>query len=123
MAKYATEELDQTPNRSLPPATHGLRRQLLPISASRNVWAVYGELNIPIVKTLEADVAVRYEHYSDFGNTTNPKVSLRWQPTSQFLMRGSYGTGFVAPSLYQLARPADERRVGDLARTIRSAAR
>ena len=60
---------------------------------------------MPIVKTLEGDVAVRYEHYSDFGSTTNPKVSLRWQPTPQFLMRGSYGTGFVAPSLYQLADP------------------
>ena len=46
----------------------------------RKQWATYAELNIPIVKNLEADVALRYDHYSDFGNTTNPKVSLRWQP-------------------------------------------
>ena len=62
-------------------------------------------MNIPIVKTLEANVAVRYDHYSDFGSTTNPKVSLRWQPTRTVLVRGSYGTGFLAPTLYQLYTP------------------
>jgi iron complex outermembrane receptor protein len=100
------ETLDQTPASIL--ATNdvsGYGGNFLPISASRSVWAAYAELNVPIVKSLEADVAVRYEHYSDFGSTTNPKVSLRWQPTPQFLMRASYGTGFVAPSLYQLYDP------------------
>jgi len=71
----------------------------------RKQWATYAELNIPIVKNLEADVALRYDHYSDFGNTTNPKVSLRWQPMNTLLLRGSYGTGFLAPSLYQLFTP------------------
>ena len=36
--------------------------------------------NIPIIKNLEGNIAVRYDHYSDFGSTTNPKVSLRYQP-------------------------------------------
>jgi iron complex outermembrane receptor protein len=75
------------------------------INQTRNLWGAYAELNVPIVKTLEGDVAVRYDHYSDFGSTTNPKVSLRWQPTSSFLMRSSYGTGFLAPSLYELYTP------------------
>jgi len=75
------------------------------VSGSRNQWAAFTEFNIPIVKTLEADVAVRYDHYSDFGSTTNPKFSLRWQPTRTLLVRGSYGTGFLAPSLYQLFTP------------------
>jgi len=57
------------------------------------------------VKTLEGDVAIRYDHYSDFGGTTNPKFSLRWQPSRTVLMRASYGTGFLAPSLYQLFAP------------------
>ena len=75
------------------------------VSGSRNQWAAFTEFDIPIVKTLEGDVAVRYDHYSDFGSTTNPKFSLRWQPTRTFLVRGSYGTGFLAPSLYQLFTP------------------
>jgi iron complex outermembrane receptor protein len=57
---------------------------------------------VPIVKTLEGDVQARYDHYSDFGSTTNPKVSLRWQPTKSLLLRSSWGTGFLAPSLFEL---------------------
>jgi iron complex outermembrane receptor protein len=69
---------------------------------SRNVTAVYGELAIPIVKNLEAQVAVRYDDYSDFGGTTNPKVGLKWNVVKEMLVRGSYGTGFRAPSFFQL---------------------
>jgi len=83
----------------------GFGGNILAVSAKRNVEALFAELNVPIVKTLEVDAAVRYDHYSDFGDTTNPKVSARWQPTQNFLLRGSYGTGFVAPSLYQLFTP------------------
>jgi iron complex outermembrane recepter protein len=73
--------------------------------ANRDVWAIYAEFNIPIVKTLEANVAVRYDDYSDFGGTTNPKISLRWQPSKQLLVRGSWGTGFRAPTLNDLYQP------------------
>ena len=75
------------------------------IMGSRNVGALYSEANIPIIKTVEGNVAVRYDHYSDFGSTTNPKVSVRWQPAKAFLMRGSAGTGFHAPSLPVLFSP------------------
>lgn len=73
---------------------------------SRNIWAVFGELNVPIVKTLEANVAVRFDDYGDVGNTTNPKASLRWTPVKSLLLRTSYGTGFRAPSLPELFNPA-----------------
>jgi iron complex outermembrane receptor protein len=72
---------------------------------SRNVFAMYGEFNIPIVKTVEANVAVRWDDYSDFGSTVNPKISLRWQPTKDVLLRGAWGSGFRAPSLYDLYGP------------------
>jgi iron complex outermembrane receptor protein len=78
---------------------------ILGVTQSRNIWAVYGELNVPIVKGLEGTAAVRYDDYSDFGGTTNPKFSLRWQPMKEVLLRGSYGTGFIAPNLYQLYVP------------------
>jgi iron complex outermembrane receptor protein len=77
----------------------------LPISAERTQWAVFGEMNVPIIKGLEADAAVRYDHYSDFGSTTNPKLSVRWQPYTWFLSRASYGTGFLAPTLFELFTP------------------
>jgi iron complex outermembrane recepter protein len=83
----------------------GYGGNVLPVNQSRTAWAVYGELNIPIVKSVEANVAVRYDHYSDAGNTTNPKVSLRWQPTREVLLRAAWGTGFRAPSLPNLFNP------------------
>ncbi len=69
---------------------------------SRTVKAVYGEALVPIVKNLELTGAVRYDDYSDFGGTTNPKVSLLWHPIEQLLVRGSYNEGFRAPSFFQL---------------------
>jgi iron complex outermembrane receptor protein len=72
---------------------------------SRNVEAVYAELNMPVLKELEFTASLRYDRYSDFGNTTNPKVSFRYQPAKQVLVRGSYSTGFRAPSLYDINAP------------------
>lgn len=74
-------------------------------SGRRSVVCVYGELNVPITKDLEVAGALRYDRYSDFGSTTNPKVSFRWQPTQRLLFRGAYSTGFRAPSLFELNNP------------------
>ncbi len=100
------EEFDQVSNPVLATGDlTGYGGAILGVTQSRDVWAVYGELGIPILKNFEGTAAVRYDHYSDFGSTTNPKFSLRWQPTKQLLFRGSYGTGFIAPNLYQLYVP------------------
>jgi iron complex outermembrane recepter protein len=71
----------------------------------RTVSAFFGEVNIPILRNLEMNVAARWDHYSDFGSTTNPKVTLRWTPTRELLVRAAYGTGFRAPTLYDLFQP------------------
>ena len=75
------------------------------ISGDRDVFALYGEMAFPITKTFEATLAARYDDYSDFGSTFNPKVGLRWQPTRGVLLRGSYNTGFRAPTLYDIYQP------------------
>ena len=67
--------------------------------ASRNVVAAYAEIDVPITKALDLDFAVRTDRYSDFGATTNPKVSFRYRPSNMFMVRGSAGTGFRAPTL------------------------
>ncbi len=73
-----------------------------PKSGSRTAQAFYAELAVPIVRKLDAQLAVRTDHYSDFGTSTNPKVGLRWQPTAPLVLRASAGTGFRAPSLPEL---------------------
>jgi iron complex outermembrane receptor protein len=72
---------------------------------NRSINSVYAELDVPIIKSVEANLAVRYDNYSDFGSTTNPKIGLRWQPNQQLLFRASWGTGFRAPSLSDLYQP------------------
>src|SRR3546814_8191940 len=61
----------------------------------REVSSIYAEMLLPFTSTLEADIAGRYEKYSDYGNNFAPKVALRWRSEEhtselQSLMRISY---------------------------------
>jgi iron complex outermembrane receptor protein len=68
----------------------------------RDVGAAFAELAVPIATGFEASVALRHDHYSDFGDTTNPRLALSWRPLDALVLRGSYNTGFRAPSFFQL---------------------
>lgn len=70
--------------------------------ADRSQYALYGEFNIPLLDSLDAIAAVRYDRYSDFGGDINPKLSLRFRATDDLILRASWSTGFRAPSLSQL---------------------
>jgi iron complex outermembrane recepter protein len=85
----------------------------LPESATRTVGSGFLEFNAPLLTGLEADAAVRYDHYQSVGSTVNPKGSLRWQPVSWFLLRGAVGTGFRAPSLTDLYAPQGRSVTGN----------
>ncbi|WP_457353692.1 TonB-dependent receptor [Roseateles sp. P5_D6] len=69
---------------------------------TRKVGALYTEVNVPVNKMLELTGSVRYDKYSDFGDSTNPKLSFRFQPSKEMLFRGSASTGFRAPTLFEL---------------------
>ena len=71
-------------------------------NGSRDSKSLSAEFAIPVLDELEVQFAVRYENYSDFGTTTDPKVSFLWAPLDNVSFRGSYGTAFRAPSLHQL---------------------
>ena len=105
-ADYRKEKLNQFYNPVLSTGdVSGYGGTFENVNASRDDTALYAELNVPILKSLEANVAVRTDRYSDFGRTNNPKASLRFQPTRDILFRASYGKGFLAPSLFQLFVP------------------
>ncbi|MAD73225.1 MAG: TonB-dependent receptor [Rheinheimera sp.] len=70
--------------------------------AQRDQYAAYIELLVPVSDELEFTVAGRYDHYSDFGSTTNPQLSMKWRPLDNFTLRASFGQGFRAPSLAQI---------------------
>lgn len=68
----------------------------------RTVKSIYAELNIPVLKNLEMQAALRHDRYSDFGGTSNPKLALAYRPFDTVLLRGSATTAFKAPTLPQL---------------------
>src|SRR4029079_3376376 len=73
------------------------------VDADRNIWSVYGELSIPVLKNLELQAAARYDDYSDFGGKATPKLGFKWNATETIAFRGTWAMGFRAPSLYQSA--------------------
>lgn len=83
-----------------------------PTAGSRNVYALYGEAILPVVKGLEIQTAVRYDHYSDFGDTINPKAAFKFTPVEQLMFRGSASTGFRAPTLYDMYMPQSKTNTG-----------
>nr|WP_298723368.1 TonB-dependent receptor [uncultured Steroidobacter sp.] len=76
-----------------------IRPAIAEVDGKRNVTAGYAELNIPVLSTLELQLAGRGDHYSDFGSAFSPKASLRWQPLDVLAVRGAASRGFRAPSL------------------------
>jgi iron complex outermembrane receptor protein len=70
--------------------------------AKRDIRAVFAEVIVPLAKGLELNLSGRQDHYTGFGNTSNPKASVRWVPNDKLLVRGSYSTGFRVPTFNQL---------------------
>lgn len=73
----------------------------------RNVHALFGEVQIPIfgldnavagIRSLVFSAQGRYDRYSDFGGTFNPKLGLNYKPVDWLTLRGNWSTSFNAPS-------------------------
>ena len=62
------------------------------VSASRQSLATYIDLEGDITRMLRLGVAGRYEHSGDFGDTTDGKIALRFQPAKQVVLRGAAST-------------------------------
>ena len=71
-------------------------------NADNSVYALYGEVWLPIAGNLEVTGALRYEDYgSGVGNTLDPKVTVLFRPADTLSLRASYSTSFRAPSPFQ----------------------
>ena len=79
------------------------------VTGDRKVLGLFAEFNIPLARNLDLNLAGRYDDYKNsFGtkfNNFSPKASLRFQPMKELLLRGSYGQGYRAPTLYENLRP------------------
>jgi len=75
---------------------------------SQTDYAAYTELVAPLLKSLELDGAVRWDHYNTYGSSTTPKFGLKYTPLKQLTFRGTWGQGFRAPN------PAEAGTAGNL---------
>lgn len=92
-----------------------------PVDAKRDLSAVFAELSIPVTKSIEAQVAVRFDRYSgaeglvngtringEGASRTSPKVAVKYRPIDAVMLRASYAESFLAPSLKQMFGGQDE---------------
>lgn len=77
-------------------------------SGDREVLSTFAEISLPLTPSLELKAAGRFEDYSDFGQTVNPKISLGFRPLRNLFFRASYSEGFRAPGLVQLFQGQNE---------------
>ena len=75
------------------------------VNGSRTTQAIYAELDVPMSSHVDVDISDREDRYSDFGQTNNGKISIRFQPSHYVTFRGSASTGFRAPTLNSLYGP------------------
>ena len=72
------------------------------VNKGRNSVAAYVDLELDVTEKWLVNGALRFENYSDFGNTTNFKIASRYKLTDNINLRGAVSTGFRAPSLHQI---------------------
>ena len=77
-------------------------RDVNAVKKSRNSYAAYADAEVNFTNWLLVDGAVRYENYSDFGNTVNFKLASRIKLTKDLNFRFAGSTGFRAPSIHQI---------------------
>jgi iron complex outermembrane receptor protein len=71
------------------------------VDRNRSNFSIYLDTEIDFSKKFMIGAAARFEYYSDFGSTLNFKLASRYKITQKFNLRGSFSTGFRAPSLAQ----------------------
>ena len=72
------------------------------VSGSRDVTSLFAEMEIPLAESINAQLAVRYEDFSDFGDTTVGKLAIGWELADWMTLRSSFSTAFRAPNIIQV---------------------
>ena len=89
----------------------------------RQVWAVFGQVNVPVIgeanslpgiRRLDLEGSWRHDEYGDFGGTSNPKLAFNWVVDEDIglTLRGSWGTSFRAPGFGEVSALANNNIQG-----------
>lgn len=108
-AEYLYEKIEAAFSRG---ATAAQVAALTDRIASRNVKSIFGEVNLPLlgedsgIHSLSVTASGRYDHYSDFGSTFNPKIGVNFAPVAWLSLRGNWGKAFQAPGISTISEGA-----------------
>lgn len=92
------------------PDTVGARK-VFSLFTELAVPVIAPDMNIPLVQSLDLQLAARYEDFSDIGDVTKPRIALSWYLMDSVQLRASYSEGFKAPNLAQISEPVISRQV------------
>ncbi len=77
------------------------------IDEDRDIYSLFGETQVPLTETVEAQLSLRYEDYGgSTGSSLDPKLAVRWQMLPSIGLRASVGTTFRGPTLNQIVASA-----------------
>jgi len=74
----------------------------VPVTGNSTIWAVYGQDEFALASHLTFSAGLRYDHYANFGGSTNPRLGLIYHPFHPTSLKLIYGTAFRAPEPFEL---------------------
>jgi outer membrane receptor for ferrienterochelin and colicins len=77
-------------------------KQYMNVHRTSSIWGIYAQDEIRLRSNLVLDLGLRYDQYSTFGGTTNPRGALIYSPLEKTTVKFLYGQSFRAPNAYEL---------------------
>lgn len=84
-----------------------------PQGESRRIFGAYLQDKIKLREDLDATLGIRFDHYSDFGSTINPRAAFVYQPRRDTTLKLMYGQAFRAPTMLELSIKNSPTSVGN----------
>ncbi len=94
---FGSDVLGSSPS----PDTSG-NREVYSAFAEALIPVVSDDMDIPLINTLELQLAARFEDFSDSSSAFVPRAAVAWRPVRDILFRGAWSQGFRAPNLIQI---------------------
>lgn len=112
-AQYRRLELADNPDSLIAAGEARVTNISSALGGVQEVWATYAEAVLPLNDWAEIQLALRFEDYGIFGDSTDPKIAASIFVTDSLTFRGSWGTAFQAPTLRQTAEQTNDVIIDD----------
>ena len=96
---------------SSPTPDNSGKRDVISTFFELGIPLVSEDMSIPFIKSIDIQLAGRYEDFSDIGSKAVPKIAIGWQLIDDLMFRGSWSKGFRAPNLVQINESIVSRQI------------